>query len=68
LREADKKELSLSNYKIQFWQNKMRCKIVENFIPARLQEEACLVSLDRVQEMNIAKNKALLLIRDLCEK
>jgi len=46
----------------------MRCNVVENFIPARLQEEACLVSLDRVQEMNIAKNKSLLLIRDLCEK
>jgi len=68
LREADKRELSLSNYKIEFWQNKMRCAIVENFIPARLQEEACLNSLDRIHLMNIAKNKSLLLIRDLCEK
>jgi hypothetical protein len=46
----------------------MKMKVIEGFIPTRLQEHTHLDSLEKVQLLNITKQKALLLMREICEK
>jgi hypothetical protein len=43
-------------------------KVIEGFIPSRIQNETHLESLEKVQQLNITRNKALLLVREICEK
>lgn len=68
LREAGKKDTEVIIAKIHFWQEKLKVRVIEGLIPARLQDQTYLESLEKVQALNIAKNKALLLIREICEK
>lgn len=68
LREAGKKESHMMIGKIHFWQEKLKMRVLEGFIPARLNEQTHLESLEKVQLLNITKQKALLLIREVCER
>jgi len=68
LRESSKKENEMMISRIHFWQEKMKMKVIEGFIPTRLQEHTHLDSLEKVQLLNITKQKALLLMREICEK
>eukprot|EP00347_Sterkiella_histriomuscorum_P006662 403351912 len=68
LREAGKKDLDIMVQKIEFWQEKLKMKVIEGFIPKRLSEETRLDSLEKIQLLNKTKNKALLLTREICEK
>lgn len=68
LRESNKKDMDLTLQKIDFWQDKMKMKVLEQFIPLRLKQEADLESLDKIQLLNKAKHKAMLLLREICEK
>ena len=68
VREAGKKESEMMIGKIHFWQEKLKMKVVQGFVPARLVEQTHLDSLEKVQLLNITKNKALLLVREICER
>lgn len=68
LREAGKKDMEIMVQKIEFWQEKLKMKVIEGFIPKRLVEETRLDSLEKIQMLNKTKNKALLLTREICEK
>lgn len=68
LRESNKKELDQTIQKIDFWQDKLKMNVIESFLPQRLGEETKLDSLDKVLLLNKTKHKAMLLIRDICEK
>lgn len=68
LRENSKKELELNVFKIDYWQEKFKTKIVQSFIPQRLVDESRLDSVEKVQLLNKTKHKAILLIREICEK
>ena len=48
MREAGKKDMELIVHKIDFWQEKLKTKVVEGFIPSRLIEESRLDALDKV--------------------
>jgi hypothetical protein len=45
----------------------MRADVVQQMLPESLAEEALLPSLEKIQILNIAKHKATLLIRQICE-
>ena len=68
LREAGKRDSDMIIGKIHFWQEKLKMQVIEGFIPSRLHDQTHLDSLEKVQQMNITKNKALLLLREICEK
>lgn len=55
-------------HKIDHWQDKLKMKVVSEFIPVRLYEESRIESIDRIQLINKCKGKAMLLIREICEK
>lgn len=55
-------------HKIDFWQEKLKMKVISEFIPQRLFEESKIESLDRIQLLNKCKNKSMLLVREICEK
>ena len=63
-----KKDLDVMMHKIDFWQEKLKTKVIEGFIPVRLTEESRLDALDKIQWLNKTKNRALLLTREICEK
>lgn len=60
--------MELTLHKIDFWQEKLKTKVVEAFIPSRLHEESRVDALERIQNMNKAKQKAMLLVREISEK
>jgi hypothetical protein len=68
LREAGKAQSQLMMNKIHFWQEKLKTKVFEEFIPHRLYEETHLESLDKVQLLNVTRHKCLLLVREICER
>jgi hypothetical protein len=68
LRETGKKETEMMCAKIHFWQEKMKTKVIEGMIPTRLNEQTHFESLEKVQLLNITKHKALLLMREICER
>ncbi len=68
MREAGKKETEMMCAKIHFWQEKMKIRVIEGMIPTRMNELTHFESLEKVQLLNITKHKALLLMRELCEK
>jgi hypothetical protein len=68
LREYAKKESQMMMGKIHFWQEKMKTRVIQGFVPPRLVEQSQLEALEKVQLINITKNKALLLIREICER
>ncbi|CDW91225.1 UNKNOWN [Stylonychia lemnae] len=68
LRDAGKKDMETMVQKIEFWQEKLKMRVIEGFVPKRLVEESRLDSLEKIQMLNKTKNKALLLTREICEK
>jgi hypothetical protein len=48
LRESSKKDMELTLHKIDFWQEKLKVKVVESFIPSRLHEESRVDALERI--------------------
>ncbi len=68
LREAGKKEMSTKTAVIQNGQVKMRMNLIEQMLPARLVQETQLACFTKIQTMNHAKHKAMLLFREICEK
>ena len=48
LREAGKKDMEIMVQKIEFWQEKLKMKVIEGFIPKRLVEETRLDSLEKI--------------------
>lgn len=55
LRDASKKDMDLTLHKIEYWQDKLKVKVIEAFIPTRLHEESRVDALDKIQNMNKAK-------------
>lgn len=68
LRESGKRESEMMINKIHFWQEKLKMKVIEGIIPERIQDQTQLDSLEKVQLLNITSQKALLLVREICEK
>lgn len=68
LRENSKKDLELNVFKIDYWQEKFKTKVVEGFIPPRLVEDTRQDSIEKIQLLNKCRHKASLLLREICEK
>jgi len=55
--------------KIEYhWENLLKAKIIESIVPPRLQEDVHLDSLAKINTLNQALYRAMLLFRFICEK
>lgn len=69
VKEGERRELDSQVRKIDYhWQQAVKQRVIENIIPPRLQESVHFDSLDRLNLLNKSVNRALLMLRYICEK
>ena len=69
LQENEKTNLDNKLKKIDYhWEHLLKDKVIEGIIPARLKEDVHFDSLDRLNSLNQALYRAMLMFRFICEK
>ena len=69
LRENEIKQIDNQLVKIDYhWSTLLKSKVIEGLIPDRLNEKVHFDSLERLNTLNQSMNRAMLMIRYICEK
>jgi hypothetical protein len=69
LKETEKSKLDGQLKKIEYhWENLLKAKVIEGIIPPRLQDDVHFDSLNKLNSLNQAMYRAMLLFRFICEK
>ena len=69
LKQSENKEIDNQLRKIDYhWDKSIKQKVIENIIPPRLKDSVHFDSLDRLNLLNQSGNRAMLMLRYICEK